>query len=191
MSNEQNTDDTNTINAELSDNEVQNFSGELLLSVVQKEFEFESERNKGLQNRAGIFISFIGVIMTLFPSYINIKNIVDSPNKTIGQTGVLLFYLFLIIILFLGLIISLILFTKTLSTKKYLRLKLNGFSEDIACMNTDEVATELMKDYRIILKHNIKINDDKADIFQIAYTILTVCIVLIPIIITIKAFVQK
>ena len=75
--------------------EVQNLSSELLLNIVQKEFEYEAERNRGIQNRAGIFISFIGVIMTLFPSYINIKSILNMPNKTVGQTGILLLYLFL------------------------------------------------------------------------------------------------
>ncbi|NNU77570.1 hypothetical protein [Clostridium estertheticum] len=170
-------------------NEFNYLSSELLLNVVQKEFEFESERNKGLQNRSGIFISFIGVIMTVFPSYINIKRIVDTHNVTIGQTGILLLYLVLIILLFTGLIISLILFSKTLNTKQYRRLKTNGFNKNNAIFVNNQVAVELMNDYKIALEHNIQVNDKKANIFGIAYKILTICIVLIPIIITIKAFI--
>lgn len=157
--------------------------------MVQKEFEYESERNKGIQNRAGIFISFIGVIMTLFPSYINIKDIIYRENQTVGQTGILLFFIVLVILLFIGLIASLILFVMVLSTKKYKKLKTSGFTEDNCTYDNKTVALELMKDYKEILEYNCEINNKKIKLFERACRILVVCIIVIPIIILIKTFI--
>lgn len=167
----------------------QYISSELLLNIVQKEFEYESERNKGLQSRAGIFISFIGVIMTFFPSYIKIIDIINKPNETVGQTGFSLFYVFLVILLFIGLIISLILFVLILETKKYKILNSSGFDENNCIYARDKVSLELMKEYRIILEYNRDVNEKKAKLFQRACIVLVICIMLMPIIISIGAFV--
>ena len=169
--------------------ESNNKSSELLLSVVQKEFEYESERNKGIQNRAGIFMSFIGVIMTIFPSYININEIASRPNETIGQTGLLLLYISLIILLFVGLIVSLVMFVTVLNTKQYRKLNSSGFSEENCIYDTKAVSLELMKDYKEILEYNSEINNKKAKAFEMGCKILVACIILIPIIISIKAFI--
>lgn len=156
-------------------------SAELLLDNVRKEYEYESDRNKGLQNRAGIFISFIGLILTLFPTVAKVPSVQLKDIITIYQLLVPIFYIILIAIIFIGLIFSLISFVLILSTKEYKRLALKGFNSNTVNISKCKVAENIMIDYTIILKHNISINDTKANHFQRGCISLTICIILIPI----------
>lgn len=171
------------------DENVEKLSSNLMLNIVQKEYEYEVERNKGIQSKSGIFISLIGVMITLFSNLMSLKEIFNRANQTIGQTALVLFYLLLVFTVLLGLILALILFAITLNTQKYKRLNTTGFNDENVKYKDEIVALEIMKDYRIVLEHNIKVNDNKAKVFKRAYIILTVCIIIIPIILFIKTFI--
>lgn len=162
-------------------------SAELLLSIIQEEYKYEDDRNKGFQNRAGIFISLTGVILSLLFTKIDTSKLTNINVSKLSDAILPFIYIVLLFIIFIGLISSLIYFVSILATKQYSRLSLKGFDDQGLALSRETIAANIMKSYASIVKENGFINDKKAKHIKRGYITLTISIILIPILLLIDS----
>lgn len=151
-----------------SNQEVVTFpSGELLLSVIQKEYDYETARKTALETRAGIFIPFIAAILTFVVSYVKVDQL-KKIKITYAIEGFYYSVYMLLGIASIGLLVTaLIYFIKVLTAYEYKRLvtaelsseKHGGFAKDVLAMAFAEK-------YRDIIEHNHSLNGKKAKHYQ-------------------------
>ena len=139
-------------------------SGELLLSVVQKEYDYESARKTALETRAGILITLAAVILTFTFSNVKIPKI-KSP---IEEFSTLIFYVsyFLIgIISIATIIVSLFYLLRVIFVSEYRRFETSTLNDENASYMPDIVATALTKQYHEIISINHKANTQKTELY--------------------------
>jgi len=137
-------------------------SAKLLLSITQKENDYEIDRKKTFETRSAVFVAFSGVLFTLLIKVLEsdyFKNV--QPTDFIPRAVVFGFFLFSSLLL----LVSIYCFFYVIIAKKYARFDLDGFEEDSAIRDEDESAFHLMERYRDVVINNCKINDKKSVYF--------------------------
>ncbi|CAH1201381.1 hypothetical protein PAECIP111893_01594 [Paenibacillus plantiphilus] len=148
-----------------------------MLGIAQKEYEYEVDRKKTLETRAGIFLAFIGVLFTL------ISRSIDTSMFSSFQGNHFVLYatiygLFLLIPILL-LLVSLYCFVHVIITKKYTRLELKDFNDTRAKLTEEESAVRNMKAYVKVVSTNTEKNDTKTKYFNTGVLCTAVAAVLI------------
>ncbi|KJS20288.1 MAG: hypothetical protein VR72_15100 [Clostridiaceae bacterium BRH_c20a] len=152
-------------------------SGKILLSVLEKEYEYEADRFRSLETRTGIFMTFVGAILVFFASTIKIPNLnvqVDSVLQALPYVLIIIFSILTILSLF----ISLTFFIKVVSIQTYKRLSLEGFTENNATYEEGLVSTSLMIEYKSIIKHNNEANNKKIRFYKTGVYFILISLVL-------------
>lgn len=139
-------------------------SANLMLSVAQKEYEYEVERKNTLENRAGIFLAFVGVVLTFISQTIN-KDFFDAIPQNQFVVFAVLVACFLIIPLIL-LLASLYFFVHVIVTKEYTRIELKSFNEERAKLKEETVAFKTMSSYIKVVAINGNKNNKKSKYFN-------------------------
>jgi len=136
-------------------------SGELLLSVIQKEYDYELSRKSTLETRAGIVLTIIISMLTFAVTKIKI----DFSALSISNVSiVVLLFTFLLATIFcvVSLFLSITLLTNVLLTKEYSRLDLKDFKEEYGEYAKDIIAMALTEEYKSIVTANQIVNNLKA-----------------------------
>lgn len=144
------------------ENELSKFpSAEVLLSAIQKEYEFELSRKKDLETRAGIFLPLIIALCTFILSNFNAR---DLFQFNLEQADIVYTIVTVLIILtkFICLILALLYFIKVLIVYRYERIDLKEFTEELAEHEKDVIEMSLINIYRDIVEKNQTVNDKKA-----------------------------
>lgn len=140
-------------------------SGELLLSIVQKEYDYETTRKTVLETRTGILITLAAAILTF--TFSNIK--LPKIRTPINEFSTLIFYVSYFLIGVTAVVtigISLCYLLRVLFIAKYKRLDTTDINTQTAAGNPDVVATALTKQYEKILRHNHNVNNDKMILYR-------------------------
>lgn len=150
-------------------------SSDLLLSVIQSEYDIEVGRKRDLETRAGILIALLGAIVVFYLTEIDFSFFKTTNSKI----EVLCFILISLIYLFpvVMLLLSFNKFINVLKTKSYQRLGLGGFDDETAKRNQNELSFDLMESYAVVVKSNAISNDEKADDFKEGIDKLTIAII--------------
>ncbi len=142
----------------------------LLLSVVQKEYDYEFERGKNLETRTGIFLTFASAALVFFISSINFSKLNSIKVQNIFQAlpfTLLIIFLFLVLLSF---IVSVICFIRVISLKTYRRIDLECFSDENLAKNVlcheEIISTALIKIYKTCIENYIKVNDNRVIWFK-------------------------
>ncbi len=155
-------------------------SGEILLSVLQKEYEYEADRFRSLESRTGIFMAFVGAVLVFFANTIRIQHFNMKVETVLQALPYVLLILFSILTL-LSLFISLLYFIKVISIQTYKRLSLDGFTESNATYDAEIVSTALMTEYKKIVEHNNEANNKKVKCYKIGVYYILVSLVFMAI----------
>lgn len=158
--------------------DITNFpSGKILLSVLQKEYEYENDRFRSLESRTGIFMTFVGAILVFFASTIKIPSLNVKVGSVLQAVPYVLIIIFSILTI-LSLFISLGYFIKVVSIQTYKRLSLDGFKELNATYDEEPVATSLMVEYKKIIEYNNEANNKKVKYYKIGVYFILISLVL-------------
>jgi hypothetical protein len=143
-------------------------SSKLMLAIAQKEYEYEVDRKKTFETRAGIFVAFIGVMFTFVSKNIDFAVFTDVPQSRFMLYAVLLGLFYLIPLLLL--IFSFYCFTNVIISKTYTRLDMKNFNETRAQLSEDKFAFKIMNYYKEVVKVNTQRNDIKGRYFNYGVT---------------------
>lgn len=140
-------------------------SAKVLLTAAQKEYEYETDRKKTLETRAGVFVAFSGLLVTLITRVMDFEYFKDvQPDEFISYA--VIFGLFLMIP-FLCLLVSLFCFVHVIIVKKYSRLNISIFDEEMAKLPEEEMTFYLMEKYQEIVFNNRPLNNRKSKYFLV------------------------
>lgn len=140
-------------------------SAELMLAVIQKEYDYEAARKTALENRSGILITLAAAILTFAVSNIKIIEI----KYPIEGFGFLFYYssCFILLVLSIGGIgYSLYNLLRVLFIDKYKRLDVVDFTRENAEYTTEMLAIAFIEKYQVVITHNHVKNDVKVDFYK-------------------------
>lgn len=144
-------------------------SSKILLSVIQKEYDYEANRAKNLEARTGMFLAFTGVLLVFIASNIKLSTIYMIKITNVLQALPYAIIVFTTLSDLLCLIIAVIFFVMVISLKPYKRLSMGSFSEESLCkiriLTEEQVAVSLVALYRDVIQYNTEINNKKAGYF--------------------------
>jgi hypothetical protein len=152
------------INNDSSNKEVTNIefpAVQALLLLVQREYEYESDRAKSFENRTGYFLTFSGALLVFLLTNFKVTNI---TNKNIAIVGDILPYVMFIIFIaltFLILLASIFCFIMVISIHEYNRIKLDDITEEYARNIKENVEMGLVLEYKDVIAFNVKTNNKK------------------------------
>jgi hypothetical protein len=158
-------------------------SARLLLSVAQKENDYEIDRKKTFDTRSAVLIAFTGVLITQLTKIMEstyFKNV--QPTEFISYA--VLFGLFFLLPLVL-LLVAIYCFLYVIIVRKYARFDLVGFEKETAKLSEEQIALYMMEKYRDVVNNNCKVNDRKSVYFLVGVVclgvaaFLTVCMTII------------
>lgn len=141
-------------------------SGQIMLDMVLKEYEFESERNKGIQSRAGILLTFVGAVLVVFPIIINVPDLRKSYVNNAFEALPINLSIICVILSVVFLILAVIFLVRVISVNEYKRMDFSSFNKNNAKKNSDEMATALMIMYKEIVSFNHSVNSKKVNLYK-------------------------
>lgn len=162
-------------------------SAVLLLDVFKDEYQKEKDRATGFENRAGIFISGIIAIVTLYLTVLPVKDIKNCFSSDAANYKVALgtLGLFFLLIAAYYVIQSFIKFIGVLDAQDYQRVEFDNLVNEVnnQCVQ-DVMAYELNRQYYDILIFNVEVNRKKAENYSkgIKYTLKAFIILIIAMI---------
>lgn len=161
-----NPSNTNRINNNSGTNTPEYVSAQLMLGVIQSEYNYETDRSKSLESRTGVFIAFNGALMAFMPTIVRIPSIKTiKVNNVIDAIPYTLFIL-VIILTFASLMASIVYFIRVIFVKEYKRLSISGFNETNALYTNDKVAMSIIKEYGQVISFNKTVNNGKVELFK-------------------------
>lgn len=153
-------------------------SANLLLSVIQKENEYEAERSRGLENRTGIFLAFAGALLIFLSSNFDISEFKMVEVDSLNDAYPLVLIIILFIVTWIALITSIIYFIRVISTQENFRLETKEFTKENAKDQKTTIAAELMIDYGEIIRHNNKNNDKKVVLYKKGIYLIMIAVIM-------------
>ncbi|CAM4051638.1 hypothetical protein [Saccharibacillus endophyticus] len=141
-------------------------SADLLLSIVQREYDIENNRKSTLETRAGVLIPIIVTLLTFLVSFFKFESFKNAKIDYAIEGFIYTSYMLLLIISVALLLISLYYFIKVLSVNKYERLNVDDVEESHARTEKNRLALGYALKYSEILKGNNPLNETKAIQYQ-------------------------
>lgn len=136
-------------------------SVQILLSVIQKEYEYERERLRDLQSRTGIFLTLASGLFALIPNYAKLDKLKSASIKSLLEAVPYIIYILILISTFSLLVISIFYFVFVLRSDKYKKLDYADFSKENATKDIESVSVVLMETIKDVVQFNKGINDEK------------------------------
>ncbi|MGL5716586.1 MAG: hypothetical protein ACRCXT_10565 [Paraclostridium sp.] len=145
-----------------------------LLPYVLRECDREDARVRDLTSRIPILIT----IATFFAGYVFKENIVtEYMFKENYKLGIVCSSMYLLCILGIG--ISIGIFIWIICSRKYKRMDIDLFINDVAQSSKNDVAAfELTKGYIDVYKFNFKVNDKKTILYNVAVAALVIAVMI-------------
>lgn len=152
-------------------------SAKLLLSVAQKENDYEIDRKKTFETRSAVFIAFAGVVITMITKIMDSKYF-DNVQPTDFITYAIKFGLFLLLPSIL-LVVAIYCLLYVMIPRSYIRFDLDGFGKQTAKLPEEQSALFLMEKYRDVVNTNSNVNTKKSIYFRIGVITLGVAALLV------------
>ncbi|MCR8845301.1 hypothetical protein NQ117_16575 [Paenibacillus sp. SC116] len=152
-------------------------SAKLLLSVAQKENDYEIDRKKTFETRSAVFVAFTGVLITLITKIIESKYF-DNVQPAEFISYAIKFGLFLLLPSIL-LIVAVYCFLYVMIPRSYVRFDLEGFEKQTAKLPEEQSALFLMEKYRDVVNTNSIVNTRKSVYFRIGVITIGVAALLV------------
>jgi len=162
-------------------------SGDLVLSILQREFDIERERKSALETRTGILLTLTFAILTISISNIKIPKILNIEDSKIMMLYFI--YVLLLFILFVFSVSSIFFFIKVLLLDKYKRMDVSTFNERLALHEKKATLPILIDKYREYIIFNQKTNDRKYESYKKGTISIIITFSLSVILYTISAFI--
>ena len=139
-------------------------SAELLLSIIQHEYQNEASRKRDLETRTGILIALLGALVGLYTSTIDftIFKKAETSIEYLGFSIIAIIYIFPLI----SFLISIKLFIDVLKTREYQRMGLDGINDKNAKQLIDVVSQKIVMGYKTVVINNDKSNNAKTKDFN-------------------------
>lgn len=154
-------------------------SAELLLEIVQKEYENESNRSRILDARIGIFLPLAGLVLAYIASFLNFKSLVNDKIDSTSEIISILIYSLLTGITFLALIVSIVCFVWVISIKKFSRIKIDLIiKEEYLSYAKELTAAGLITNYVTNINNNRKVTHKKMLLYQTGVYCISLAIIL-------------
>ncbi|MGD7054762.1 hypothetical protein [Sutcliffiella horikoshii] len=142
-------------------------SGELLLSVIQKEYDYELTRKTTLESRAGIVLTLSISILTFIVTNINIDKLFLLDTSKVDAVVLITLFLIITLIAICSIVTSIFFLIRVLLTYEYRRLELKDFNKEYGVYEKDIIAMALTEEYRNVVSANQKVNNDKTNFYKI------------------------
>lgn len=152
-------------------------SAKLLLSVAQKENDYEIDRKKTFETRSAVFVAFTGVLITLITKIMESKYF-DNVQPAEFISYAIKFGLFLLFPSIL-LIVAVYCFLYVMIPRSYVRFNLDGFEKQAAKLPEEQSALYLMEKYRDVVNTNSIVNTRKSVYFRIGVITIGVAALLV------------
>lgn len=139
-------------------------AAETLLSIIQKEYEYEANRKRDLETRTGILLALLGALTGFY-----VKEVELTFIKTATTSIELTFLIIISIFCVVPIVTMLFAFYRLINvynTKEYERIGLGGFSEKQAKKSRQVISYKLAISYKAVVETNDKVNTEKANQFQ-------------------------
>lgn len=163
-------------------------SAELMLSVMQKEYEYESERVRSLEARTGIFLAFAGALLVFLSSSLKLPDLKNTEINNLFEAFPIVLVIILTFLTLALLILAAIFFVRVISIQTYQRLAFKGFVKSNTKEKIDIIATEIMTDYQKVVKHNNEVNNKKVEIYKKGIYLIMAAIIMTAIVYSINLF---
>ncbi|MCC2339468.1 hypothetical protein OCF13_11915 [Bacillus tropicus] len=163
-------------------------TADVLLSMIQKEYDIEASRKRDIEARTGILIALLGALIGFYTSAIDFS-IFKKAHSTIEYlcfTFIGIIYIFPLITFFL----SMKDFINVLQTKKYQRIGLGGITKNVAQKPKDVISMQLAESYKTVVEDNGKSNEEKAIQFKKGISLMYISLIGIIIAYIIKQIVS-
>ncbi len=159
-------------------NDIKYPASKVMLDVIIKEYEFESNRKNSIETRAGIILTLEGALLTIMPSFVSISSYTKLKITTIKDLFLPIISILIFVVTFILLCISINFLVKSLSAQNYKRLSTNGFNIDNASADENEVSASIVCEYANCLNHNMEVNKKKVEHFNSAIRYLQYALIL-------------
>ncbi|MGM0898260.1 MAG: hypothetical protein ACQEV0_10180 [Bacillota bacterium] len=140
-------------------------SAELMLSIIQKEYDIESSRKTTLENRAGILLTLAAAILTFTLSTLETALIKFPITSTIDFL-VSFVYLFFGLLTVISIIISITQLTRVIVIREYERFDTSYLNEKNASYPLEISSLGLIEAYQSIISFNQSTNDRKTGVYS-------------------------
>ncbi|WP_046181422.1 hypothetical protein [Domibacillus tundrae] len=154
-------------------------SAELLLSVIQKEYDYELARKTAFETRAGILLAFVTAILPILISYIKISDLKKIKITHVTEATWYIIYLIFVIIAMCALITAFIFLLKVFMADKYMRMTTKEFNQTYGKYPKDYIAISLTEQYRDIVQYNREKNNIKAKDYKLGTSVSLIGVILI------------
>lgn len=153
-------------------------SGNLLLAEIKSIYYDESERNKSLENKVAITLSILGVLLTIGINELDIPDFKKLKVNEFGDIIIPLILLIVLVFMVIFLVKTMFYVYKSLELKPYKRMNLDGFVPKNAKEDDDIISVVIMEEYKVGIRENREINNEKATYISKVIKSLVRCIAL-------------
>lgn len=164
-------------------------SAELMLAVIQKEYEHESDRVRSLEARTGIFLAFAGALLVFLSSSLKLPEFRSIEVNSIPEAFPIVLVIIFTFLTLATLILAVIFFVRVISIQTYKRLAIKGFVESNTKEKVDKIAMEIMADYQKVVKHNNEVNNQKVEIYRKGIYLIMAAVIMTAIVYSINMFI--
>ncbi len=141
-------------------------SGEILLSIAQKEYEYEIARKTAVETRAGVLITLLVAIVTFGVSTLG-PPVIQMPIKSIKVIILYSCYYTLAILAIGTIVFSLYKLLRVFLIDEYRRLDITNFNRSMGEFNKDVSAMAIAEKYCEIVNYNQNKNDIKIKAYSV------------------------
>ena len=153
----------------------------IMLDISKNEYSKERERANILDNKAGILISAIIAMVTLYvpiiPFSIIKKTYIESNKLSVVMLTI---NLCVLVLACMSIAIAFYNLYKVISVKPYLRVNFENLNdENVLCQSKENIELGLLNHFNTILIKNAEINDEKAKMLVrgLKYSILSFALI--------------
>lgn len=138
-------------------------SASVFLDIALKEYAHEEERAKNIDNRAGVLISALIVLLTFYLPNISLKKVLALPCISILPSIVLICYSMALI----STVICLVSLMRTISVKKYDRFEGSSLSKTEYYQYKSSIAESALAQKVVLMTDsNIESNNQKVKFYS-------------------------
>ncbi|PEV97706.1 hypothetical protein CN428_24485 [Bacillus cereus] len=152
-------------NTNNNQNELKYPSGEMLLSIIQKEYDYESARKSALETRSGVLITLAAAILTFTFSNVKLPKI-KTPINDFPSLIFYVSYFLIAVVSVVTVVISLCYLMRVIFIAEYKRFETETLNTRNGKFQPDIVAMSLTEQYQEIISHNQLANNKKTDLYR-------------------------
>ena len=149
----------------------------LMLSEIKDIYNDENERQKTLENKASLGLTFVGVLLTIGISELPIINITKVNTNDFLQIILNLVLVISLILMISMLILATYNLHQSIKTRPYQKMSTKGFINENGEKEEEIIAMVILKIYKKTIKKNRVINDKKSKYIDKSIIYLIICVI--------------